>query len=195
MYKNLEEISAIIHSPGYKTGDLTDKQQEYFDKLDVADNLMRNELSFQRAKEKFVAKYDCTHVTAAKYLREAQSLFSSKSRYSKEYYKDVLLEKALTKLDWCYKENKIVDFNKTLKNIIVLFGFDRSDSSVIDVDMLQQHNYNIILNLKGDRTSYNLNLNELHEMSLAEREKIAGLIAAEATDFEMIDIINDNGGE
>jgi len=192
MYKNLEEISEVIHSPYYKPGDLNEKQQEYFDKLDVADNLMRNELSFQRAKEKFVAKFGCTHVTAAKYLREAQALFSSKSRYSKEYFKDVLLEKALAKLDWCYKENRIADFNKTLKNIIVLFGFDRSDSSIIDIDMLQQHNYNIILNLKGDRTTYNLNFNELQQMTLAERQRIAGIIDAEAIDFEMNDIINDD---
>lgn len=195
MYRNLEEISEIIHSPDYKHGDLNEKQQDYFNKLDVADNLMRNELSFQRAKEKFVAKFQCTHVTAAKYLREAQALFSSKSRYSKEYYKDILLEKALTKLDWCYKENRIADFNKTLKNIIILFGFDRSDSSIIDIDMLQQHNYNIVLNLKGDRTTYNLNLNEFQQMTLEQREKIAGVIAAEAIEFEMNDIINGDDGD
>jgi len=192
MYKNLEELSAIIFSPNYKAGDLNEKQQDYFDKLDFADNQLRHELSFKKAKDKFMAKYNLSDVTAAKYLREAQVLFSSKARYSKEYYRDVLIEKAITKLDWCYKENRISDFNKTLKNIIILFGFDRAESSIIDVDMLQQHNYSIVLNLKGDKTTYQLNLNELQQMKLEERQRIAGIIDAEAIDFELTEIIKND---
>ncbi len=194
MYNNLEALTNLIYSPDFKRENLTDKQVEYFDKLDVADNLLREEISFKRAKEKFVAKYSSiqmSHITAAKYLREAQILFSSKSRYLKEYYKDILLERALTKLDWCYKENRISDFNKTLKNIIVLFGFDRSDSSIIDPELLKQHSYNIIFNLNGEKSSYNLDFSKMQEMSIAQRMTIVNTIEAEAIDFEMSDVIKD----
>lgn len=191
MYSNLEELTNLIYSPDFSKTDLTEKQLEYFDKLDAADNFIRNELSEKKAREKFVAKYDVSHVTAAKYLREAQVIFSSRSRYNKEYYKDILLERALTKLDWCYKENRIPDFNKTLKNIIVLFGFDRADNNVIDIELLRQHTYNIILNLKGDNKTYNLDLNQLQEMNMIERMKIVNTIEAEAIEFDINEIIED----
>lgn len=182
---SVEPIVAYLRNPNdvYLSEDLQIK----LDQLDFCDNQIRNNRRRTEAAKYIQEKYKVSKPRAYQLILETEYVFGSINRFGKEYYRQFLIEKAMVELDKYSRNSNADGFNKTMKNLIILFGFDKNEETTINAELLQQHNYSFIVNFKNGIDSYELNLNNLSKMPNEEKYKLLKEVEAENIDFDMID--------
>lgn len=182
---SVEPIVAYLRNPG--NSDLPDDLQRKLDQIDFCDNQIRSTKRRTEAAKIIAKHYDISKARAYALILETEYVYGSVNRFGKEYYKQFLIEKAMVELDKYAKNSNAVGFNMTMKNLIILFGFDKNEETTIKAELLQQHQYTFVVNFKNGRDSYELNLNNLDKMPVSEKLDLLKQVEAENIDFEMID--------
>lgn len=186
--KTIEPIVAYLRNPGEV--DLAEDLKEKLDQLDFCDNQIRCNNRRTEAAHIIAKKYNISKPRAYQLILETEYVYGSVNRFGKEYYRQFLIEKAMVELNKFARNSNGDLFNKTLKNLIVLFGFDKNEETTISAELLQQHNYSFVVNFKNQSDSYELDLTHLNKMPLKDKLKLLNDVEAENIDFEIIDALS-----
>lgn len=182
--KEIEALVAYLRAPG--NVELADDLKIKLDQLDFCDNQIRNCTRRTEAAGLIARHYNISRPRAYQLILETEYVYGSVNRFGKEYYRQFLIEKAMVELNKFARNSNADGFNKTLKNLITLFGFDKNEDNAVTADILQEHNYIFNISFKNDKENYQLNIKELHAMPLKSRMEIIKQVEAESIDFEML---------
>lgn len=184
---NLEKI--IQYRQGKSGVTLTDFQKELDDKLDYADNIIREYRTQKRCIPMLMKKFpSISKTTAWRLYMAAKYVHGSLNKYDKNYEQIALYEKYMELADKLWKVNPL----KYAKNIILaldkaakVMGIDQPEIEKINPEDLVQHNYILMMKLKDEGAAL-LDLKTAYKLPESDKKRIEKELLEQANyvDFE-----------
>lgn len=193
--KRLNEIIAYLKQAHDDTTVLPDEYRAHLDMLDFADNQIRQTRKVADAARIVAKRFECSLSTAYKLCHETQLVYGSITWYQKEYWRRILFEQQMTMIERAKDKNDHKAFNVAMKNLISLLQLDKDDSGKVRADQLEQHNFQFVINLPGEKQSYDVDFNKLNKLPQEDRLKIVKATQAENIEFDIISMIDKEENE
>lgn len=137
-------ISEVEHITAYAfdaTGTivLSPKQEELWERWNVADNYIHKKKIDTAVIAALVKKFKYSTASARRDLQNARTVFNSKPRTDKEYNRNFFIEWSKEILRKCEKKGDYRAFGSNVANVIKLGHFDRETVESIDWNALEAH--------------------------------------------------------
>jgi hypothetical protein len=127
----------------YLTGEdnvkLSKKEKEQLDRYSFAEAQLRRFKNRNVVAKMMAARYGISLPQAYRDINNTKIVFGSSVVIDKDYYRAFLLDSIVETINMAVKDGDLRAKNAAEKNLIVLLGFDKDDSSPITPDMLQQN--------------------------------------------------------
>lgn len=187
---NLETI--IAYRQGKPGVALSEFQKELDDKLDYADNIIREYRTQKRCIPMLLKKFPTiSRTTAWRLYMAAKYVHGSLNKYDKDYERIALYEKYMDLVDKMWAVNPV----KYAKNIVLaldkaakVMGLDQPELEKINPEDLVQHNYILMMKLK-DETAALLDLKTAFKLPDEQKKRIESELLEQSNfiDFEELE--------
>ncbi|MBP7400200.1 MAG: hypothetical protein KA954_11470 [Chitinophagales bacterium] len=171
-------------------GVLNSEQLEYYNKVSVADDLMRDYQNHGKGKrviaKMLMIKFNLrSEASAYKLINDAMYVFRSTNLLDKDYYKQLILDWQIHifKLCMANPNRNFKHLNQAISNMIKIVGLDKADPEPLDPRLVGNNNYYMVVNTGGEQ-SLKVDLKQVHLIPLAERMKLMDDILSESTNVE-----------
>lgn len=118
---------------------LTKKDKEQLDRFSFAEAQLRRFKSRAIVAKMMSVRYNISIPQAYRDINNAKIVFGSSVIVDKDYYRAFLLDSIVETIRMAVKAGDLRAKNAAEKNLIVLLGFDKDDSSPLTPEMLQQN--------------------------------------------------------
>jgi hypothetical protein len=175
-------------------GQLSKQQAEILNRVDVCDNLLRDGKSDSQIVSTLRKKFpDVSQRTAYYDIHVAKSVYKSRSVLDKDFEKNRLLDMNLGALDWAKQENNLKEYNIALLARMKILGLDKEQKEIVDPTLYQQHNYQMIFNLKSGPKQ--VSIKDIQKLDIKERNKLLDNMMDSLIEKDVLSILKIDGSD
>lgn len=142
--ENFSDIDVITSFLVEETGKitLTQRQQAMLERLDFADNMLRNEFRTEKHIVEVIHKrYGVSKATALSDVNNAKQVYGSINKLVKNYYRQIVVNMALETFEKARTVKDLKSMNDATSRIIDALGLKKDDPEMPNFKTLEQHNY------------------------------------------------------
>ena len=187
----LDRIIKSMQSGPTKIIELNDKEFETIKRMEIIDSLLRKYGSPSKVANMIVndSRFGGIKKTRAyQLIQETKYIYNTAHKLDVDYFYQVVFEKAFETLNRAILANSLAEQNKAIKNLAAILATCKEENP-INADLLNPHEYTLLINLPDRPEGYKLSLNKLHEISQDERVEIVRQLEAEDLEFDMVEFI------
>jgi len=160
-----DEIIAWLKGNGEK---LSTKQQEVYDRIDFADNIIRRyykpssehgRIKTDKELANFIAtKFNVSIATAYRDIQDCRLIFGSIRRVDKEYHRIVMVEMFMDAIRIARESIpvNVREYINALNGLSKILGLDKEDSETPNWSELEPHEVNIYLDKRSQTVVNNI---------------------------------------
>lgn len=192
--KKLDQLDRIINSMQRKPDavvEMDDLEFQTLKKYEICDSLLRKYGSPSKVANMMVndSRFDNIQKTRAyQIIQETKYIYNTAFKLDTDYWSQVVFEKAFETFNRAILSNNLAEQNRAIKNIATILSMCKEENP-INADLLNPHDYIMLITLPDREEGYKLSLNKLNQISQEERVEIVRALEAENLQFDMVEFI------